>query len=470
MQIRGLLKSKGENSQTFFNFLSTIISSGIAFITMPIFTRMLGTEQYGLYSIYHAWLNIFICFIGLNVFSSIGTGRLKYQDRYVEFRSSILLEGTIGGVAIGLVLTCLYPLIKPAFGYDIAIFVLLIMNALAHYITAFANTCWVYEKKAAKNMVISSLLLISISAVSIYLLATWTSDKPLFYGRVFGNAIPHVIIAIVVWIWLFLEKPSGYKKEYWMYGLHFGLPMVFHLLSHQVLGQSDRLMMKWFLISNSEIGIYSFFYSFVAILTTILNALNTSWCPFLYDDLARENYDILNKKVIHYVQIFTTMCLGFLLLSHEVMKLFANSEYWSGAPLVPILVMVVYCTFFYQFAVNYEFFNEKPKYVAIGTVSAAVLNIILNAIMIPKLGMYGAAIATLISYAMLAVMHTIIVNTWKLEHYPLSLKPVFIGMLIVGIGCFAYFVLDDLIIVRWLLALTLGANLVISVYKRKTIF
>ena len=466
MQIKGIIKSKGENSQTFFNFLS----SGIAFITMPIFTRLLGAEQYGLYSIYHAWLTIFICFIGCNVYSSIGTGRLKYREKYLSFRSSILVEGTVIGIGVGLLLLCFYPLIKPAFGYSFLIFIILILNALAQFITNFANTCWVYEKKAAKNMIVSALLLLSTCAISIYLLATWNSEQPLFYGRVFGNAVPHIVLAAIVWILLFREKPYGYRKEYWMYGLHFGMPMVFHLLSHQVLGQSDRLMMQWFSVANGEIGIYSFFYSFVAILTTILSALNTSWCPFLYDDLSKKNYEVLNNKVRHYVQIFTVMCLGFLLLSREVMTLFANSEFWPGAPIVPVLVLVAYFTFFYQFAVNYEFFNEKPKYVAIGTVTAAILNIGLNAAMIPKWGMYGAAVATLISYMLLAVLHITIVKTWKIERYPLTLKPVFVGLAIVLIGCCGYYYLEHMILLRWLIAMGLGAYLIISVYKRKTIF
>ena len=72
-----ILTSKGENSQTFFNFLSTAISSGIAFLTMPIFTRLLGAEQFGMYSIYHAWLTILLCFMGLNVNSALGKGRLS---------------------------------------------------------------------------------------------------------------------------------------------------------------------------------------------------------------------------------------------------------------------------------------------------------------------------------------------------------------------------------------------------------
>lgn len=465
-----IIKSKGENSQTFFNILSTIISSGIAFITMPIFTRLLGTEQYGLYSIYHAWLTILLCFMGLNVQAGLGTGFYKYKDKYYEFRSSTLIEGTVFSILLMAVLLLLYPIIKPVFGYSLGIFVVLLFNAFANFVTNMASSGWVYEKQAFRNMIMSSLLLISTSALSIVLLIKWKSNAPLFYGRVFGVAAPYIIIGLIVWIVLFKEKPCGFRKEYWKYSLLFGLPMVFHLLSHQVLGQSDRLMMQWFHVPSSEIGIYSFFYSFVAILTTILNALNTSWCPFLYDDLNKKLYDKINVRIKHYVQIFTVLCVGFLLVSREVMRIFANSAYWSGASLVPILVIVVYFTFFYQFGVNYEFFNEKPIYVAIGTIIAAISNIILNYVMIPIWGMYGAAIATLISYFVLALMHTIVVKVWKLEKYPLSYKPVIIGLGIVLVGCGVYYYLAEMIVIRWLLAIVLGIYLIVSVYRRKQIF
>lgn len=470
MQIKSILKSKGENSQTFFNFLSTVISSGIAFITMPIFTRMLGTEQYGLYSIYHAWLTIFICFMGFNVSASFGTGYYKYKDKYYEYRSSVLVEGTVICLITAAVFVALYPLLGKAFGYSITIFLIMLAHAFATFTTNVANGSWVYEKKAARNMAMSTVLLVSTSILSIWLLASWKSEAPLYYGRVIGTAFPHIAIAIFIWILIFKEKPYGYKKEYWAYGLSFGLPMVFHMLSQQVLGQSDRIMMQWFPIPDGEIGIYSFFYSFVAILTTILNALNTSWCPFLYDGLSKKSYDALNKKVENYAQLFVIMSLGFLLLARDVMKIFANSDYWSGAPLVPILVLVVYFTFIYQFAVNYEFFNEKPKYVAIGTVIAAITNIILNAVMIPRWGMYGAAIATLLSYIALAVMHTVIVNVWKLERYPLKYGPVMIGLVLVMAGCGLYYLMGDMIIFRWIIAAALGLYLIRSVYKRKTIF
>ena len=469
--IKNIVSSKGENSQTFFNFLSTAITSGIALITMPIFTRMLGAEQFGLYSIYHAWLTIVVCFMGMNLFSSLGTGYYRFRDDYYKFKSSILVEGTVISIVIGAVLLLLYPVLKTITGYSFTLLVILLVHAFTNFIIGMANTGWVYEKQAARNMLLSATLLLSTSILSVVLLFIWDFDAPLYYGRVIGNVVPYILIGAVIWIVIFRKEPCGYNKTYWKYAIGFGAPMVFHLLSQQLLGQSDRLMMQWFSVDAGEIGIYSFFYSFVAILTTILNALNTSWCPFLYDDLRDENYEKLNTKIKNYVQIFTVLSLGFLLVSREVMMIFANSEYWSGAYLIPILVLVVYSTYFYQFGVNYEFFNERPYFVAIGTVVAAVSNIVLNYFMIPKWGSLGAAVATLVSYIILAVLHTAIVKLWKKrKRYPLSYTPVVVGLIIVAMGCALFYYMADMVLARWILAVALGIYLVYSVYRRKSIF
>lgn len=83
----------------------------------------------------------------------------------------------------------------------------------------------------------------------------------------------------------------------------------------------------------------------------------------------------------------------FAFVIREVGYLLSGEEYSSGMNILPILVFAVYFTFMYQFPVNFEFFHRKTNIIAIGTSSSAILNIILNCIMIPIWGMYGAAIS-----------------------------------------------------------------------------
>ena len=465
------INSKSVNSQTAFNFISTVVRTGIAIFTLPLFANLLGNSQYGKYNVYLSWFNVLTCVIALGCGQGLQTGMYAFKENYNKFRSSILLGGTCMcflSTVLGLVSYCF---IASFFSLPFWVYILLFVESTASFVVGFSNLAWTYEKKANLNMIVSLTLVLSTTLLSLLLIFKWPGDaEDLYLGRVLGIALPNIVIAIVVWFGLFFQQPTGFVKRYWAYSFAFGIPTMFHLLSHQVLTSSDRIMMERFSIPDSEIGVYSFFYTFVSILTAILSALNNSWVPFLYEDLNKKDYHKLNKRIGNYVQVFVILSCGFILLSREVVLLVADEEYWPGTPLLPFLVLVVYCTFAYQFPVNYEFFKEKPRIIALGTVTAAIENIILNSVLIPRYGMYGATIATLISYTTLAFVHFVIVKKWKEEKYPLTFKPVLIGLLAVLVSSIIYYVLKDYWLLRWLIGAALGVYLIMSIRKRKSIF
>ena len=83
-----LKQTTSVNKTTILNISSTFILQGVSFLTIPIFTRMLGSEQYGIFAIYNSWVTILACVMGLNVSSALGTGKYHFQDEYDEFRTS----------------------------------------------------------------------------------------------------------------------------------------------------------------------------------------------------------------------------------------------------------------------------------------------------------------------------------------------------------------------------------------------
>lgn len=466
-----MLDKKNVNSQTFFNIISTVVRTGVAIFTLPVFAKLLGTAQYGKYNVYLSWFNVLTCIIALGCGQGLQTGMYAFKENYSRFRSSILLGGTCMcflSTAIGLLA---YGWIASYFSLPFYVYILLFVEATASFVIGFSNIAWIYEKKANLNMIVSLTIVISTMLLSLVFILNWPKNREdLYLGRVLGIALPNIVLAIVIWFAIFLKQPAGFVKRYWSYSFAFGIPTMFHLLSHQVLISSDRIMMERFSIPDSEIGIYSFFYTFVSLLTSILGALNNSWVPFLYEDLNKKAYSKLNKRVFNYVQVFTVLSCGFILLSREVGLFFADIEYWPGLPLIPILVIVVYCTFIYQFPVNFEFFKGKTRIIATGTIIAAAENIILNAILIPNYGMYGAVIATLISYITLAIVHVIIVNVWREEKYPLTFRPILYGLIAVLISSIIFYTLKDYWILRWSLGALLGCYLLLSIKKRASVF
>ena len=442
---------------------------GIAFITTPIFTRLLGTAQYGTYSLFNSWVLILTCLMGLSISSSIGTGLYTFKDKYIQFRNSALLSSTLICIIEIAVIILISPVLSKATSFSIGLVLVIAITAFAHYIVNFAQMSFIYEKKAGSNFILSvsvSVISVLFSIFLIYRAGTETR----YLGRIYGVAITYFLAAIIVWLLLFLRKPTGINKEYLKYGIIVGFPIVFHSLSQQILGQSDRVMMQMFGIATAEIGIYSLFYTLSSVLSTVLGALNNSWCPFYYDDVSDEKWDVLNKKCRNYIELFTVLGIGFLLLSREVSYLMADESYWSGINIIPILSFAVYFTFMYQFPVNFEFFHKKTKIIAIGTVGAGILNIILNAIMIPMWGMYGAAIATALSYLALFFAHFFIVTHMKEHPYHLKMTVFIPGVIGMLVGAVLFYALSPWWYVRWGLGLALGCFELYRIYKRRSIF
>ena len=346
---------------------------------------------------------------------------------------------------------------------------ILLFTAMSNYIFLFYQNCCIYEKRAVSNLVSSFILSVSSVVLSIVLIRVYKSETR-YLGRVYGSFIPHIVLAIVVWFILFKKNPVFLKKEYCKYAFWLGFPIVFNGLAQNILSQSDRVMMQYMQVNDSEIGIYSFFYSFVMILNIFLNALNNSWCPFYYDNLDKKDWTSLRKKSKNYIELFTVLSVGFVLLSREVAYLMADSTYWSGMQIMPVLVISVYFIFMYQFAVNFEYFHKKTKEIALGTIIAGLVNIGLNTLWIPMWGMYGAALATTLAYVILFMMHYIIVKSMKEYVWGICLLDFVPGLGAVMISIVLFWLLDKLWIVRWGIGALLGAWELFRIIKRKTIF
>ena len=457
------------NRITIINTVSTFILQGIAFISTPIFTRMLGTEQFGVYSLFYSWVLIMTCFMGLSISASIGTGCYNFKESYTKFRSSILVLIVLVCTIELLLIFILRTFISTIIGLNVTTVILIGLTSYGHAIVNFAQTCFIYEKKALSNLVLSLSVSITTVLLSVYLINIF-SDSNRYYGRMIGMAIPYCVIALILFIIIYKKSPVGYDNKYWKYGIVVGGPILFHSLSQIILVQSDRVMMQMIGISSSEIGIYSMFYTLTAVLSTILGALNNSWCPFYYDDINNENWILIEKKSKNYIELFTVLCVGFLLLSREVSYLMADSSYWRGINIIPLLSIAVYFTFMYQFPVNFEFFYKKTKLISICTVCTALLNVILNAFLIPKYGMYGAALATAISYFVLFVAHYYSVTHMKNHFYHIRMNTFVLGFIGLFLGIVMFYLLSSYWYIRWILGFLLGCFELLRIYNRNSIF
>lgn len=470
MEIKKKFRTESVNKMAFFNILGPVVLNGINFFTIPIFTRILGTGNYGLYTIYVTWLNVVTIIISMQVQGTIGIANVRLeQDKKNGYYSSVLSISCLCFAIIMLLAVVFRDAVSQFFGLPQMIVVVLILNALGMAFVNIATTRFTYEKEAQKTFATSVGVAILGVVLSLMLFRVIEQKEQLYMGRVFGMAVSYVLIGFCLAFFIFKRGKTVYSKEYWKFCLPLCIPLIFHSLSHVILGQADKVMVQK-MMGDDTVGIFGFIVSFAQLMNVIYNSFNTTWVPFYFDDIKSNNIESINKRTKNYLFIFTGLSLGFILLAPEVVKIFATKEFWSGNSVIPMLVLGHYMVFLYSFPVNFEFYHKKTIHIAVGTAVTACINIFLNYFMIKERGMAGAAEATCLAYALLWLFHHIVAKYIIGEKYHYKLKTFLPSLGVMIVGCLAVGQLQEQILIRWGIAVVVGIIMLRHVWKEKTLF
>lgn len=472
INFKDLSTSKSTNQLAFFNILGPVILNGVNFFTVPIFTRLLGTENYGIISLYTTWVQVLTIIMGIQTCGSIAMARVHIEENERDsYYSSILsLSCLVSAFVTVLILIFIDPISEFMQFNHIAV-ILILVQSFGAYIISFATMKFIHHKQAVLNFIVSVVVTLVSIVLSLVLIINIDKFEDRYWGRIIGYVIPNAIVGLVLGVIIFAKGRKGFSKEYWAFCLPLCLPLVFHNLSQILLAQSDRVMLQKLLNDTSAVGIYSFIFNFVHIINIIYNALNNTWVPLYYDHLKDNELDQVHKRSKNYIALYTILTMGFMLLSPEVVKVFSSEEFWSGTELVPIMTVAYYMVFLYSFPVNFEFYHKKTSIIAVGTCLAAVVNIVANYFMIPIWGIRGASLATMFSYMMLFFFHHIIAKFLiedAVYHYKvITFIP---GMIAVAATCAAFYLFLDYWYIRWIIGAILGVYILLRMYKQKSIF
>ena len=470
--LKKLLIGTSANQLAFFNILVPIILNGVNFFTVPVFTRLLGTENYGIISLYTTWVQILTIIMGIQTCGTISTARVHIDEKeHDAYYSSILSLSCLVSAGMTLLILLFINPISSFLQFNKIIVLLIIVQSFGAYVISFATMKFIHHKQAHLNFLVSVTVTVLSIVISLLLIMGIDRYEDRYWGRIIGYVIPNAVIGAILAILIFAKGKKGYSKEYWKFCLPLCMPLVLHSLSQIILAQSDKVMLQKMLLDNSAVGIYSFVFNFVHIINVIYGALNNTWVPLYYDHMKNGELEAIQKRSKNYIALYTVLTMGFMLLAPEVVKLFASEEFWSGTNLIPIMSLSFYMVFLYSFPVNYEFFYKKTRVIALGTCLAAVCNIVVNFFMIPVWGILGASLATMISYVMLFVFHQIMAKFVVKEavyHYQLR---IFIpGLAAVIVTSALFYLLFDFWYLRWIIGAALGCYLLFRLYKQRSIF
>ena len=460
---------KSKNKITIFNMASTIILQGLAFFSGPVFSGILGTNNYGIASVYLTWVQIASTVFSLQAAGTIALARVNFpMEDQEKYQSSVLSLSTLSFIIFSALTLLGANIAKSWVHIRIPMVAMGLTQAWGLYIVSSFNSKFTYEFKADKNFILSVATSVLTITTSILLIRVFPTDAN-YWGRIIGQSLIYTVLGVGLFSYIIKSGKTIYNKEYWRFTLPLALPTIFHLLANILLNQSDKLMLQG-MVSNSAAGIYSLANTFGAVMSTIYIAFNNSWVPFYYEYNRLDQIEKMKKHARNYIELFTIVAMGFILLAREVFRIYAKQSFWEGTELIPMFSIGYYFVFLYSFPVNYEFYNKKTKTIAIGTSGAAVCNIVLNYFLIKRWNIQGAVIATAVSHGLQFGFHYLSAKRINPGEFPFRIMDFIPGFLAVCITCVIYWFTREFWLIRWGLGVILGIYILIKIVKRREIF
>lgn len=379
-----------------------IVQKGISLITTPIFTRILTTEQYGVYSVYQSWYSIVIILATLNLYAGVcNNGLTKYPEDRNSFISS--LQGLSWLFTVGL-----FAIYLCGIDFWNGIFKLSTIFVVAMFVQAFFEPGYLfwtisqrYDYKYRGLLITTLLMAVGSPLLGIIsvLLTTYKAE-----ARVLSYVFVQVAMGLIFCILNLKRGGTLYRKDYWKFALTFNIPLIPHYLSMTILNQSDRIMISS-MVGKSYAAIYSIAYTLAMMMTVITGAINNSFIPYTYKGLKEKEYGAIRKNANLLLILVGTGCVIAMALGPELIQIFATDEYYEAIWVMPPVAASVFFMFLYPLFANVEFYYEKTKFVMVASCIGAASNIILNYVFIRLYGYVAAGYTTLACYILFAFAH-----------------------------------------------------------------
>jgi O-antigen/teichoic acid export membrane protein len=372
----------------------------LAALMTPILTRRVGVGQFGQLSL----VVVVAQLLGLTFSFGLPFAAQKvFAGEDGDRRSrGVLAISSVLAVSASLIVFLAAPVWSPAVGLN------LVLNARLAAVWAACTALTLTSlamlrsrEKLRMAIFVATLQSVGAQATGVVLLYLWAPTVTVYLcGLIIGQSTAAFVGLLAMRPdWKALAAIRRYRGTFL-----FGLPMVPQQLSGFILFAGDRIVIRH-ILGSAAVGRYSVAYNVGNLGFVLLLFINQAWMPRIYamtDRVARSRLLASSRDMMNLLLI-PVVC-GLAAGAPVVLRVWAPKSF-HPAELTPIVAIIAICTFPYgQFMSNLRALMSEGKTgrAAVTTLIAAAVNIGLNIVMVPYIGITGSAIATVFSYGLLA--------------------------------------------------------------------
>lgn len=394
---------------------SSILNKAIPFLLLPVLTDNLSPEEYGVLSIFQLMISFFVAFVGMNMSMNVSKNFFKYTKKQISLM--------IGNILIILSITMLVYLsltigmslfYEEIFSVPSNWVVIIPVLSFMMMVNTINLTILRNEERAVLFGVFEILNTAVNMGVTLLLLLMYNYG---WYSQAVGLIVAYSVFFIVAL--LYMKKRQyltvKYDKKEFRKVLKLSFPLIPHVVGGIILALSDRLFIEQ-MISIKMAGIYSAGYMFGQVVVMFTDAFLKAWSPWFYKMLSDPTKE-KKKKIVKYSYFYIIATFGIAIVIAIVAKFIVpymvNDRYKGAEDFIFWVAMGYAVHGVYKIFFPYLVHINKTAFLGVSTMIAAILNLFFNYFLIDEFGAIGAAYATVLSFAVSAVL----VFWYQNKHY-----------------------------------------------------
>ena len=407
--------------------IGNMASKLITFFLVPLYTNSLTTSEYGIVDVVSTLCYVLAPILILNISESVMRFSLDKNADY----SKILSIGVVTlliGMVIGLVIIPIANNISSISNYSLYVYLFIVTNAVSQLFLYYLRG----RELIAQYTIGNVLHTFTIAIFNIVFLVVLKKGMIGYFWAYILSSFITAIYAMLAGNVLSISNKFAIDKKLFYQMLKYSVVLIPNTFMWWIMNSSDRLMVAG-MVGTDENGIYAISYKFPTLVSTITLVFNQAWSYSAIreagtNDESNYNNSILKKLCCFVIFLGTTI----ITFSKMILRVYVAPDYYSAWRYMPFLTIgCVFLTLATFMGTAYTVHKDSFGYLASG-MFGAVLNIALNFLLIPRIKVYGAAIATCVSY--FAVFCFRLFHTRKYITFRFTFKEFIIGMILM-ISC-----------------------------------
>ena len=409
--------------------LSTSVQRLQGLLLTPIYTNLQYLPEMSEYSNY-GLVYTFVAFMNFVYMYGMDSAFLRYyflgkSDRKTVYSTTFYIL-LISGIITSLVIFAFSQFISQSVLFSEDLSGLIRLAAIILFLDSIGNLPFlllrVEEKPVTFTVFRMIRFILEILLNFLFVVKMKLGVPGILYANIIAAAVNLVMMFPFTWKFLAVSFDRSLLKEM----VKFGLPFLPNGIAYMTIEMIDRFLVTKYL-GKDVLAFYHANYKFASVLLLFIVGFRNAWQPFFLKVSKQVEAPAIYSRVLRYyllaaggIIIFITLFVKDLLTHHYFNSFFLlGKDYWPGIDFIPWIILSYFFFGIYTIFTPAFYIQKRSQFMVLFTGAGAIFNILCNIWLLPEIGIWGAVVATVLAYLIMAF--SIVVVAQRIYPVPFDL-------------------------------------------------